>query len=76
MLHADIIEKFKREFVQTGIFDKKFAGALDFAFHITHECNCDQMKPPGDEDIDKLFPVVREFLQSVTDQVMKVHDKP
>ncbi len=34
------------------------------------------MKPPGDEDIDKLFPVVREFLQSVTDQVMKVHDKP
>jgi uncharacterized protein (UPF0332 family) len=64
-LHADIIERFKSEFVITGVFDKKFADALDFTFHITHECNCDQMKPPGDEDIQKLFPVAREFVQDI-----------
>jgi uncharacterized protein (UPF0332 family) len=65
ILHADIIERFNKELVQTGLFDKKFSGALDFAFHITHECNCDQMKPPVNEDIDRLFPVAREFVQDV-----------
>ena len=70
ILHADIIERFKSEFVQAGIFDKKFTGALDFAFHITHECDCDHMKPPGDEDIDKLFPVGREFVQASTDYLI------
>ncbi len=66
ILHADIIEKFKGEFVQAGIFNKKFTDAIDFAFRITHECNCDHMKPPGDGDIDKLIPVAREFIQVVS----------
>lgn len=66
MLHADIIERFRREFIQTGIFDTKIIIALDFAFHITHECDCDHMKPPRDEDIDNLFPAAREFLHDVS----------
>lgn len=65
LLHADIIERFKSEFVITGVLDKKFADAMDFAFHITHECNCDRMIPPGDEDVQKLIPVVREFIRIV-----------
>lgn len=65
-LHTDIIERFKNEYVQAGIFDKKFSGALDFAFHVTHECNCEHMKPPGDEDIDTVFTATREFVQAVS----------
>jgi uncharacterized protein (UPF0332 family) len=75
ILHADIIERFRSEFVQTGIFVKKYADALDFAFHITHECNCDKMKPLEDRDIDKLFPVAREFLQTSTGHVMKNYER-
>ncbi|GBE04406.1 MAG TPA: HEPN domain-containing protein [Nitrospirae bacterium] len=71
LTHADVIEKFKSEFVQTGIFDKKFTGALDSAFHITHECNCDHMKPPEDKDINKLLPLVREFVHAVTTYLKK-----
>jgi uncharacterized protein (UPF0332 family) len=65
MLHADIIERFKSEFMQAGIFDKRFNVALDFAFHITHECDCDLMKAPAEDEIDKLFPVVREFFHVI-----------
>jgi len=61
ILHADIIDRFKSGFIRTGNFDKKFADALDFAFHITHECNCDQMKPPGDEDIQGCFRLQESF---------------
>jgi uncharacterized protein (UPF0332 family) len=67
ILHDNIIERFKIEFVQAGILDKKFTVALDFAFHITHECNCEHMKPPGDEDINKLLPLVKEFVSVVTE---------
>lgn len=66
ILHADLIDRFKIEFVQIGIFDKKYSNALDFAFNITHECNCEHMKPPEDEEIDKLFPVARELIKALT----------
>lgn len=65
ILHADIIGRFKNEYVQRGTFDRRYTDALDFAFHITHECNCDQMKPPAYEDIDKILPVAKEFVQVV-----------
>lgn len=64
ILHADIINRFKSDYVQQGIFDRKFSEALDFSFEITHECNCDHMKPPEEEDIDRLLPVAREFIQA------------
>lgn len=67
ILHADIIKRFKSDFVQQGIFDRKFSDALDFSFEITHECNCDHMKPPSEEEIGKVLPVAREFAQEVTE---------
>lgn len=62
IMHVDIIERFKREYAQKGVFDGKFTDALDFAFRVTHECNCEHMKPPAEEDIDKLLPVAKEFI--------------
>lgn len=71
ILHADIIGQFKKEYVQGGIFDRKYTDALDFAFHITHECNCDQMKPPAYEDVDKILPVAKEFVVEIAEHLHK-----
>ena len=72
ILHSDIIDRFKREFVQPGTFDSTFSDALDFAFHITHECNCDQMEPPRDRDIERLFPVARELVRRTGGYLEKI----
>ena len=72
LTHAGIIDKFKKEFVQEDIFDKRFTDAVDFAFNITHECNCEHMKPPDDEDINKLLPIVKEFVSVVTEYLNKM----
>jgi len=73
--HADIIGRFKKEFVEAGIVEKRFTDAIDFAFKITHECDCDRIKPPGDEEIKKLFPVVREFVQTITKYLIRKYDE-
>jgi|Deesub1362A_J573_1020465.scaffolds.fasta_scaffold19416_2 uncharacterized protein (UPF0332 family) len=65
LTHADIVERFDREYIQTGKFEARFAEAIHFAYHITHQCDCDKMKPPENKEIERLFPVVRDLLQTV-----------
>ncbi len=65
LTHAGVIENFERKYMQAGVFSAEFTDALSFTYKITHECDCDHMKPPEDEDINRLFPVVRDFVQAV-----------
>jgi len=65
LTHADIIERFEREYIQTGKFERGFADAINFAYHITHQCDCDKMKPPEDEEIERLFPAAKGLLEMV-----------
>ena len=64
LTHADVIESFEKEYMKAGVFSAEFADALHFTYNITHECDCDHMKQPEDEDIERLFPVVRDSVQA------------
>lgn len=64
LTHAAVIESFEKEHMKAGVFSAEFSDALHFTYNITHECDCDHMKQPGDEDIERLFPVVRDSVEA------------
>ena len=52
MTHADVIERFEREYIRTGKIDSSVLNVLRRAYDLTHECDCDHMPVPTDTDID------------------------
>ncbi|NOZ67701.1 MAG: hypothetical protein GXP46_00295 [Deferribacteres bacterium] len=71
LTHADVIEEFEKQYMQSGVFSTEFSDALHFTYNITHECDCDHMKHPEDEDIDRLFPVAGRFARAVEEYLKK-----
>ena len=67
LTHADVIGSFEEEYGKTGVFSAEFIEALHFTYNITHECDCDHMKQPGDEDIESLFPVARDSVRAAAE---------
>jgi len=65
LTHADLIDRFERDYVQKGVFDPAVLEAMRFAYDITHECDCVHMKQPEDKDVKRLEPVVRGFVHEV-----------
>ncbi len=65
LTHADLIERFEKEYVQKGLMDAKFLDALRFAYNFTHECDCAHMKEPEDRDIEYLMPLAGEFVTGI-----------
>jgi|GEM_PF-2380091 uncharacterized protein (UPF0332 family) len=65
LTHADLIERFDREFVKKGFFKKEYLEAMKFAYDFTHECDCVHIKQPEDRDIDYLFSMVKDFVKNV-----------
>ncbi|NOZ24584.1 MAG: hypothetical protein GXO94_00600 [Nitrospirae bacterium] len=63
--HADIIERFEREYVRTGVFDPAILESLRFAYDVTHECDCAHMKQPDDRDIEGLLPAAGRLVREV-----------
>ena len=64
LTHADIIERFEREYVRTG---KVAATVLDFihrAYDLTHECECDNMPVPTDEETASVMRAAGELVNS------------
>ena len=64
MTHADIIERFEREYIRTG---KIAAPVLDFlrrAYDLTHECDCDHMPVPTDGETESVMKAAGELVSS------------
>ena len=57
------IALFEREFVKSGEFDGKFLDAMRRAFELRPACDCEEPKKITKEDIERLLPVAREFLE-------------
>ena len=64
LTHADIIDRFEKEFVRKGAFDDELLNAVRRAYDLTHECDCDHMPVPSDEDINLTLLAVDEFIRS------------
>jgi uncharacterized protein (UPF0332 family) len=64
LTHADIIERFEREYVKTGRIDAAILVILLRAYNLTHECDCDHMPVPTDEEIESAMKAAEELIRA------------
>ncbi len=69
LTHADIIERFEKEYVQRGIFDVRLLDVMRHVYDLTHECDCEHMPVPTDEDLKLTMRVALEFMAQVETQI-------
>ncbi len=69
LTHADIIERFEREYVEKAIIDRGFLDIIRHAYDLTHECDCDHMPVPSDEDIKTTMHAAQQFVNEVDDHL-------
>lgn len=62
LTHADIIERFEKEYVQKGIFSNELLSVIRHAYELTHECDCEHMPMPTDNDIRSAMFVSQELI--------------
>ena len=65
LTHADVIERFDREYIRTGRIDNTVLDALRRAYDLTHECDCDHMPVPTDEEIDATQHAAEDLIRCV-----------
>jgi uncharacterized protein (UPF0332 family) len=64
LTHADLIERFEREFVDAGKIDPAVLVVLRRAYDLTHECDCDHMPVPTDEDVASAVKSAEELIDA------------
>jgi uncharacterized protein (UPF0332 family) len=72
LTHADIIERFDKEYVEKGIINRKFLNVIRHAYDLTHECDCEHMPLPSDEDIETTMHAAGEFINAVDDHLQLI----
>jgi uncharacterized protein (UPF0332 family) len=65
LTHEDIIGRFEQEYVKRGKGDAAVLGALRRAYDLTHECDCDNMPVPTEEDIASAQYAARSLVRTV-----------
>ncbi len=70
LTHADLIERFDREYIRTGKFDGAVLDVLSRAYDLTHECDCEHMPVPTDEEILAGMETAKELIRA-TEERMK-----
>ncbi len=66
------ISTFDREFIGSGLFDKRFSEALHRAYELRPACACEGQKVITREDIERLLPQVRDFPEAVEKYLKKI----
>ena len=60
--HAGVISYFQKEFIKTGIFDKKYSRYLQQAFQIRNSCDYDDFfivsKPDAEEQYERAVEIL------------------
>lgn len=65
LTHADVIERFEREYVRPGKIDSAILDVLRRAYALTHECDCGHMPVPTDEEIDAARHAAESLIHAV-----------
>lgn len=64
LTHADIIGRFEREYVTTGKIDAALLVVLRRSYDLTHECDCEHMPVPTDEELGSALKAAEELIRS------------
>jgi uncharacterized protein (UPF0332 family) len=62
LTHADLINRFEQEYVRTGKIDAVTLDVLRRTYDLTHECDCDHMPVPTDEEIKSAMKAAEELI--------------
>lgn len=71
LTHSDVIERFEREYADQGIFDRNLLHIIRRAYDLTHECDCEHMPIPTDEEIKRTMGAAKRFVYEVDDYLSK-----
>jgi uncharacterized protein (UPF0332 family) len=63
LTHANLIDRFEREYVDAGKITKSAADVVRRAYDLTHECNCDHMPVPMDDEIAASYRVAEDLVR-------------
>ncbi len=64
LTHADVIERFEQEYVKTGKIDHQVLDILLRTYDLTHECDCEHMPVPTDEEIKSAMKTAVELIHA------------
>ncbi len=66
LTHADIIERFEQEYVKTGKTDASTLDVLRRTYDLTHECDCEHMPVPTDQEITAAQHAAEDLIRKAT----------
>ncbi len=69
LTHADLIIRFEREYVNTGKIDRSVLDVLHRAYDLTHECDCDHMPVPSDDEVRAVMEAAKEFVHATEERL-------
>ncbi len=65
LTHADVINRFEREYARPGWIDGKVLDTLLRAYDLTHECDCEHMPVPTDAEVSAAIDAARSLTETV-----------
>lgn len=68
--HSGVISYFRREYIKTGIFDKKFSDYLKNAYDSRNECDYGDYIAPTKEDAEVHYAHAKDFVAAVKDYLV------
>ena len=71
--HAGVIAYFQKEFVKTGIFDKKYSKYLQQAFQIRNSCDYDDFFIVSKQDAEDQYERAKEILEVIEGFIQKAN---
>jgi uncharacterized protein (UPF0332 family) len=72
LTHADVIDRFEKEYVEKGIIGRGYLDVIRHAYDLTHECDCDHMPVPLDVDIETAMHAAGEFINAIDDYLQAI----
>ena len=67
--HAGVIAYFQKEFIKTGIFDKKYSKYLQQAFQIRNSCDYDDFFIVSEQDAEDQYERATEILTIIEEYI-------
>lgn len=71
--HAGVIAYFQKEFIKTGIFDKKYSKYLQQAFQIRNSCDYDDFFIVSKQDAEEQYERATEILTMIEEYMKELN---
>ena len=70
LTHADLIERLNGEYIRAGKFDASVFDALRRAYDLMHECDCEHMPVPTDEETKAAMAAAEQLIRATENHLV------